>query len=38
MEKEQWYSNKDLFEMLEGFKQEVAELRLEIIQLKGGIE
>ena len=34
MEKEQWYSNKDLFEMLEGFKQEVAELRLEMRETK----
>lgn len=33
-EKEQWYSNKELFEMLEGFKREVTDLRLEMKETK----
>ena len=29
-----WYSNKDLFEMMEGFKKEVTELRIEMKETK----
>ena len=32
--KRQWYSNKELFEMLEGFKKEVTKLRLEMKETK----
>lgn len=30
----QWYANKDLYEMLKCFKQEVTELRLEMRETK----
>lgn len=33
MEKE-WYGNKELFEMLNGFKKEVSDLRLEMRETK----
>lgn len=33
-EKEQWYSNKDLFEMLETFKKEVTGLRMDMNETK----
>ena len=29
-----WYSNKDLFEKMEGFKKEVTELRIEMKETK----
>ena len=29
-----WYSNKDLYEMMEGFKKEVTELRIEMKETK----
>lgn len=29
-----WYSNKELFEMMEGFKKEVTDLRLEMRETK----
>ena len=34
MAENNWYSNKDLFEMLEGFKKEVTDLRLEMNETK----
>ncbi|NLY46809.1 MAG: hypothetical protein GX053_12610 [Tissierella sp.] len=33
-EKEQWYSNKELFEMMNDFKGEVSGLRLEMKETK----
>ncbi len=34
MEKEQWYSNKELYEMLTDFKEEMSDLRLEMKETK----
>ena len=34
MAQDNWYSNKDLFEMIDGFKTEVADLRLEMRETK----
>ncbi len=34
MENQNWYSNKDIFEMLENFKNEIVELRMEMQETK----
>lgn len=34
MEKQNWYSNKELFEMMEDLKEDMTELRLEMKETK----
>ena len=34
MTQDNWYSNKELFEMMEGFKREVTDLRIEMRETK----
>lgn len=34
MVEKDWYSNKDLFEMIDGFKNDVSELRVELKETK----
>lgn len=34
MTQDNWYSNKELFEMIDGFKNEVTDLRLEMRETK----